>query len=194
MASQALAANGAKVYIAGRRFEVLENAVKKHGGDKVEGQLIPIQMDETDPESIKKAYDQISSKEDKLNLLVNNAGLASKRADVSAAEKGAEAFKEALLKVPYENWDEVYKTNVYGYYYTSSTFLPLLVKGNKSDDKHKLQKDYSANIINICSISGLTKMTQNGQFIYNSSKAATIQLTRLLATEFSKPNLAVRVK
>lgn len=37
-------------------------------------------------------------------------------------------------------------------------------------------------------------MTQNGQFIYNSSKAATIQLTKLLATEFSEPNLAVRVK
>ncbi len=40
MCTQALAANGAKVYITGRRFEVLENAAKSHdpeGG----GQIIP---------------------------------------------------------------------------------------------------------------------------------------------------------
>lgn len=239
MAAQALAANGAKVYIAGRRLEALQTAAEAHGkGDKVEGELIPLQMDETDIESVKKAFEEISKKEDKLNLLVNNAGLAGPRADVSAAEKGPEAFKEAMLKLPKSAWDDVvspwlfcsrrppyceqperssretqinierhftnrfkssrqyiqYNTNVYGYYYTSATFLPLLVKANKEDSKHKISKDYSANIINICSISGITKMTQNGQFIYNSSKAATIQLTKLLATEFSKPNLAVRVK
>lgn len=137
MASQALAANGAKVYIAGRRLEALKTAAEAHGKENVEGELIPIQMDETDIESVKKAYEEISGKEDRLNLLVNNAGLAGPRADISAAEKGPEAFKEAMLKLPKSAWNDVvglllpqtsvhciadtslfiqYNTNVYGYY------------------------------------------------------------------------------
>ena len=40
MAAQALAANGAKVYITGRRKEVLENAAKSHNPDEG-GQIIP---------------------------------------------------------------------------------------------------------------------------------------------------------
>lgn len=107
MASQALAANGAKVYIAGRRMEALKTAAEAHGKENVEGELIPIQMDETDIESVKKAYEEISKKEDRLNLLVNNAGLAGPRADISAAEKGPEAFKEAMLKLPKSAWDDV---------------------------------------------------------------------------------------
>lgn len=40
MAAQALAANGAKVYIVGRRKEVLENAAKTHSPDEG-GSIIP---------------------------------------------------------------------------------------------------------------------------------------------------------
>lgn len=40
MASQALAANGAKVYIVGRRQDVLENAAKSHSPDQG-GEIIP---------------------------------------------------------------------------------------------------------------------------------------------------------
>lgn len=78
-------------------------------------------MDETDPESIKKAYDEISGKEDKLNLLVNNAGLAGPRADVSQAEKGAEAFKEAMLKLPLSGWDDVVSYYSCSFVFATST-------------------------------------------------------------------------
>lgn len=40
MATQALAANGAKVYIVGRRQELLDNVVKKYGGANCAGEII----------------------------------------------------------------------------------------------------------------------------------------------------------
>jgi NAD(P)-dependent dehydrogenase (short-subunit alcohol dehydrogenase family) len=40
MATQALAANGARVYITGRRMEALENAAKTHSPDRG-GEIIP---------------------------------------------------------------------------------------------------------------------------------------------------------
>jgi len=39
-ATQALAANGARVYITGRRMDALENAAKKHSPND-DGEIIP---------------------------------------------------------------------------------------------------------------------------------------------------------
>lgn len=230
MIAQALAANGAKVYIASRRGEVLKTSSQvcetsgglqrladmffssahysrfvtlnmhrrhgrqAHGGEKVAGEIIPLEMDQNDKASIEEAFEAFKQKESKLDLLVNNAGLASNKVDVAIGDKDVEAFSKELFQDDVSNWNDVYTTNVYGYYYVSAKFIPLLVKANKPDRLHKNSKDFAPNIINICSISGITKTTQHGQFAYNSSKAATIQLTKLLATEFSRENISVRVK
>ena len=61
MCAQGLAASGAKVYITGRRFEILE---------KVSGAWDK-QMDVTDKESILKVKAYIEEKEGKLHVLVN---------------------------------------------------------------------------------------------------------------------------
>lgn len=195
MAAQALAANGARVYAAGRRLEVLEKSAKVHANEHpdVSGEIIPIEMDQNDKDSITRAFEHIKSREKKIDLLVNNAGLASNKVDVASGDKSVDEFSKKLFDNPLSDWEDVYKTNVYGYYYVSSKFLPLLVAANGADPMHKNRKDFHPNIINICSISGITKTTQGGQFAYNSSKAATIQLNRLLATEFSRENVCVRV-
>ncbi len=73
MATQALAVNGAKVYIVGRTEEKLERVAKTYGKD-IPGQIIPIVADVTSKKEIAKLYDQIASKEKCLCILINNAG------------------------------------------------------------------------------------------------------------------------
>lgn len=64
-------------------------------------------------------------------------------------------------------------------------FLPLLAKGNSR------VKGYTSSVINIDSISGLMKGSSNGQFAYASSKAASLHLTRMLATTFAETKVRV---
>src|SRR5436305_9514215 len=71
MATQALAVNGAKVYIVGRTEEKLENVVKSHG-QNIAGQIIPITADITSKSEIAKLVQEIESKEGYLSILINN--------------------------------------------------------------------------------------------------------------------------
>lgn len=72
MYAQALAANGAKVYITGRRQEVLEKSASVHGSaDKIGssgGQIVPLVMDVTNKDSIKGAVDHIAENDGYVNV------------------------------------------------------------------------------------------------------------------------------
>jgi NADP-dependent 3-hydroxy acid dehydrogenase YdfG len=72
--ANALAANGVKVYVTGRRADKLKDAEKQ---DPSGGSIIALQMDVTDKESIQAGVDAISKKEKFVNFLVNNAGVTS---------------------------------------------------------------------------------------------------------------------
>ena len=70
--AQTLAANGARVYITGRRLDVLHTSGRLSGardqlGD-IGGEILPLVMDVTDKESIKSAVAQIEAKEGYLNV------------------------------------------------------------------------------------------------------------------------------
>lgn len=75
MITQALVANGAKVYITSRREEVLKKTEELYNTGP--GKIIPLVADISDKNEIKKLYDDLSQKEPKgIHLLVNNAGIA----------------------------------------------------------------------------------------------------------------------
>lgn len=67
MIARGLAASGAKVYITGRRQDVLEKVTK----EEKEGDIVPLPMDVTDKQSIIHARDVINEKEGRLHILVN---------------------------------------------------------------------------------------------------------------------------
>ncbi|QDS69211.1 hypothetical protein FKW77_000669 [Venturia effusa] len=186
MATQALAVNGAKVYITGRTKEKLDTVTKTYG-QRIAGQIIPITSDITDKKDIVALYDEIFDKEQHLDILINNAGISTETFETEA--NTAEAMKKQMFddeKATFKDWDDVYRTNVSQIYFMTTAFLPLLQKA--TEHQHR----YSGTVINICSISGQVKTMQHHPQ-YNASKAATIHLTRMLAHEIANNGLKIRV-
>ena len=179
MCAQALAYNGAKVYIIGRRIEALENAAQTYSErDRGEhGSLIPVQGDVTSKESLKDIVNTISNMEDKVDILVNNAGISGPSSKLDAKHDPAQLAKDLWEREDVAGWEDVLRTNITAIYFTSVAFLPLLSQSSKQ------VKGHSASIVNICSMSGVTKLSQ-GHLGYNTSKGGAIHLTNLLAQEF----------
>ncbi|KFY45068.1 hypothetical protein V494_01160 [Pseudogymnoascus sp. VKM F-4513 (FW-928)] len=186
MATQALAVNGAKVYIVGRTGEKLDNVVKAHG-QNITGEIIPITADVTSKNDIAKLVKEIESREKCLCILINNAGVSGNTLETDA--KNAEEMKKNLFDAEnstFDDWCSTYRTNVPQLFFMSTAFLPLLQKSSE------LHHGYSGTVINISSISGIVKSSQH-HFGYNASKAASIQLTKLLASEVANNGLKVRI-
>ncbi|EIW68932.1 hypothetical protein TREMEDRAFT_30985, partial [Tremella mesenterica DSM 1558] len=192
MCAKAFAANGAKVYITGRREEMLNNAVKVHGPalEELGGKLVPIVMDVTKKESILAAVEVVKANDGFLSCLVNNAGGEGGR-PTHGPKDGIEAYSKAMFAEADQvekAWLNPYQLMCVAPYLCTAAFLPLIDVARKNSPQK-----IPGNIINISSLSGLTKWSQNGQFAYNCAKSAVIQLTRLLATDLCPEHLNIRV-
>ncbi|KAF8717842.1 Enoyl-(Acyl carrier protein) reductase, partial [Rhizoctonia solani] len=191
MITQALAANGAKVYIGSRRDEVIEKAADEHG-NKLQGEVIPIELDVTDKGSIKKAVETIQKNDGKLDLLFNNAGRSGPKSpfflDESAPEnKDPHTLGSSMFDAEeFEEWSQLYTINASSIFFVTTAFLGLLHKASEE------RGAWSAGIINTSSISGQMKRSQN-HFAYNSAKAASIHLTKMFSTELAIKGIPVRV-
>ncbi|TFY56766.1 hypothetical protein EVJ58_g7439 [Rhodofomes roseus] len=188
MTTQAFANNGARVYITGRRAEVLETTAKEWGSKLLhpEGRIIPVTTDITDKSSIQNLAREVAKHEDHVDVLVNNAGIDGDTSTVEKGDESAEALQEQLWSEEMKMWEEVYRTNVMGHFFTTVAFLPLLSAATKRGAGH------IGSVINISSMSGITRMSQH-HIAYNTSKAAAIQLNTLLAQEMRRPGVKVRV-
>merc|ERR1712093_754347 len=144
MATQALAAHGAKVYITGRRMEALENAAKSHE-PSLGGEIIPV------------GPCDVTKKEDLENLVAEIS-----RPKAEPESENATELKEALFKgESFQEWSDTYNTNVSAVYFTTVAFLPLLQAGRESFGH------LSASVIVISSMSGIMRHAQ-GHFSYNA--------------------------
>jgi hypothetical protein len=103
MATQALAVNGAKVYIVGRTEEKLETVAETYGKD-IAGEIIPITADVSKKEEIKDLVREISSREKCLCILINNAGIALNSQQTEA--KTAEEMSKNLFDDEKETFDD----------------------------------------------------------------------------------------
>lgn len=115
--------------------------------------------------SISAAIKFIASKTNKVDILINNAGLFLNQ-----------AFKDTSIA----EVEKVYKTNVFGVFSLTHQLLDLFQN--------------SAHVVTISSMGGVQGSVKfPGLAAYSSSKAAVITLTELLAEEYKETNLAFNV-
>lgn len=186
MITQALAVNGAKVYIVGRTKEKLDRVVQTYGKD-IEGEIIALPGDVSSKDDVARLVKEVSSREQCLCILVNNAGISSETVQPessTATEMSQNLFDTS--KTSADDWLQTYKTDVVSLFFTTTAFLPLL---QKSSERHP---HWSGTVLNIGSISGIVKKAQH-HFAYNAAKAAAHHLTRMLAGEIAEAGHKIRV-
>ena len=81
-----------------------------------EENVIPIQADLTDVESLKNAFAQVKAVTNELFAIVHFAGVY---------------MLDSLIEMEDEAFDKIYKINVYGAFYVNKIFMPLLKKGSR---------------------------------------------------------------
>lgn len=156
------AAGAARVYIVARKQEQVEETVTDLG-DKVIGLVGDLsQMD-----GIQPLADELSAREDRLDLLDNNAGAAW----------GAE-FEE----FPEAGWDRTMDLNLKTPFFLTQKLYPLL--------KAAASAERPAKVLMIASIDGM-KSNPWETYPYQASKAGLIHLTRRMAARLIQDNIVV---
>jgi len=160
---EALAEAGAKVIIADRDEAVAEEgrATMRAKGYNPEVVI----MDVTDPARVTEVADDIVARHGKIDVLVNNAGIAR-------SETPAETVTD-------EHWLNVIDVNLNGTFWCCRAF-----------GRHML-RERSGAIVNIGSMSGFIVNKPQEQSYYNASKAAVHHLTKSLAAEWGARGVRV---
>lgn len=120
------------------------------------------QSDVSDFKSSKKLVAKIIEEKGRIDVLVNNAGIA---------------IDKSLLFMTEKAWKDVIDTNLNGTFY----FTRLVGK--------EMIKNKSGNIVNISSIA--SKFSVHGQGNYSASKAGIEALTRIAAKEYAIDGIRV---
>ncbi|RBP02188.1 SDR family NAD(P)-dependent oxidoreductase [Rossellomorea aquimaris] len=121
-----------------------------------------IPTDVTSREEIRKAISYIENQNRSIDILINNAGMN---------------IRSTALEVTDQEWQTIMDTNL------KSAFMMSQEAG-----KHMMEKN-QGKIINIASVAGHVALRTG--VVYASTKAAMIQMTKVLAMEWGKYNINV---
>ena len=164
MIARGFVENGVKTYITARKAEQLEATAAELSQL---GECIPIQSNLSTREGLEGFADAVLAQEERLDILINNAG----------ATWGA-----ALDEFPESGWDKVMDLNVKSIFFLTQRFLPALRAAGTAEEP--------ARVVNIASINGITHPHMNN-YSYSASKAAVIQLTRHMAADLAPEHINI---
>ena len=150
--------SGAKVIIWDIDKKAIDKASKEISSEKCSYQLVDV----TNFDDIKKNIENIT-KEKKVDIFVNNAGIAGKNAKV--------------WDYPNNEWLKVINLDLNAVFYCCKAIVPHMIKNNYG------------RIINIASIAG--KEGNPNASAYSAAKAGVIGFTKSLGKELADKNIAV---
>ena len=151
--------SGAKVVI----WDIDENEAKK-AMEKVKSKNLSYQIvDVSDFNKINEKLTEIESSHGKIDIFINNAGVAG--------------MNTTVAQYPIEEWNKVINLNLNAVFYCCKAVVPFLEKNNYG------------RIVNIASIAG--KEGNPNASAYSTSKAGVIGLTKSLGKELAQKNIAV---
>ncbi len=157
--AKAILNEGAKVIIIGRKEENLKKTQEELGSN-----IETMVCDVTDEAQVLKVYSSIMDNYGKLDVLINNAGMA---------------YKAKSHEMSYESWKKVIDVNLNGAFLCAREAMKIMVN----------QK--SGRIINIGSISGQMSREENAP--YTASKFGLEGLTRAFALDGREHGVAVSI-
>ncbi|KAI1781342.1 short chain dehydrogenase [Hypoxylon cercidicola] len=193
MAKGLAGAGAKKVYILGRRLDVLETAAKAHPS------IVPVQCDITDKASLQSAVDLVTKEVGYINLLIANSGIYGPTNMWNPTSSIKELRKSLFEDVSMEDFTQAFHVNVTGTFFTALAFLELLDEGNKQAVKGGFgaptkpgsdAPSIQSQVIITSSISGYSR-----QFIsapaYAGSKSALLHLTKHTSTNLRSHGIRV---
>jgi acetoacetyl-CoA reductase len=159
--AEELASGGAKVVVNYSRSkepaEELVNQITESGGE-----AIAVQADVSDAEQAQKLIDQAMEKFNRVDVLVNNAGINIDR---------------TLKKLSVEDWDKVIQVDLNSAFYTVHAVLPHMTEQG------------GGKIINMSSFVG--EAGNIGQANYSAAKAGLLGFTKTAAQELARSGITV---
>lgn len=164
MAQGFLEAGAKRVYITARKAEACMQAAEELSQY---GECIAIPGDVASSDGLQNLVKELMTREQHIDVLVNNAGTG---------------WGAPFGQFPEKGWDKVMDINVKTPFFLTQALAPLLKKNASLES--------ASSVINIGSIAGIVG---NGldNFSYATSKCAVHQLTRVLATELAQDHVRV---
>lgn len=159
--AEKFASNNYNIIITGRRAALLEN-IKAELSEKYKINCTILCFDVQDKDAVFAAADTLEKENYKIDILINNAGLAL----------GREAFDEAEIN----DWETMINTNLMGLLYVSRAFMPFV-------------KESKGQIINIGSVAG-REVYENGN-VYCAGKFAVDAITKSMRIDLLKYGIKV---
>jgi len=167
--ARVLSQAGAAVVLAARRMERLKTLraeIESQGGD-----AHVVELDVTDPDSIKSAVAHAETEMGTIDILVNNSG-------VSTTQK--------LVDVKPEDYDFMMDTNTRGAFFVAQEVGKRMIARSRGAAPGTFT---GGRIVNVASMAGLRVMSQIG--VYAMSKAAVVHMTRAMALEWGRYGINV---
>ncbi len=164
MAQGFLEAGAKRVYITARKAEACITAAIELSQY---GECIAIPSDIATSEGLQTLVTELMSREQHIDVLVNNAGTG---------------WGAPFGQFPEKGWDKTMDINAKSPFFLTQALAPLLKKNATADN--------TSSIINIGSIAGIVGNALDN-FSYAISKTAIHQLTRVLSTELASDHIRV---